>query len=224
MRTLVSTLAAVMTLSLQACVKPASGPPLCGETAACAEGTTCVVGRCRLAGSTLVGPSDGQRLVLAPDDLAVTSSRDPSGAAQELPAVVVLGRGSSTLFLHFAVPIQDPRDVTAAVLVLEPPRDAIPPVSPIPIHVAPILDSWRGEDVVNGRAPRVAVPERAGVYSGAFGSVVRLDVTAIVKRWAERHADDHGLAIVADESDAYGAPFSLGVTETRGPRLEVYLR
>ncbi|HRI65918.1 MAG TPA: hypothetical protein PK156_16840 [Polyangium sp.] len=224
MRTLVSLLAAVMTFGLSACVKPASGPPLCGEGTSCAEGTTCVVGRCRLAGSTLVGPSDGQRIVLAPDDLAVTSSRDPSGAAQELPAVVVLGRGSSTLYLHFAVPIHDPRDVTAAVLVLEPPRDAIPPAVPIAIHVAPILESWRGEDVTNGRAPRSALPERAGVFSGAFGGLVRIDVTSLVKRWAERRADDHGLVIVADESDAYGAAFSLGVTEGRGPHLEVYLR
>jgi hypothetical protein len=177
-----------------------------------------------LAGSTLVGPSDGRRLVLAPDDVAVSSSQDPSGSTDALPVVVVLGRGSSTLFLHFAVPIDDPRDVTAAVLVLEPPRDALPPVSPLPIHVAAILEPWKGEDVSNGRAPRVAVPERAGVFSGAFGGLVRIDVTPLVKRWAERHSDDHGIALVADETDAYGAPFSLGVTEGRGPRLEVYLR
>jgi hypothetical protein len=140
-----------------------------------------------------------------------------------LPAVVVLGRGSSTLFLHFAVPLNEPRDVSAAILILEPPRDG-PPGSPVPIHVAPILQSWIADDVSYGRVPRVGVPERAGVFGGSFAGAVRIDVTTMVKRWAERRSSDHGIAVVADETDAYGSPFSLGITEGRGPRLEVYLR
>lgn len=223
-RVLLSTIAVIATLAVAGCVKAPSGPPLCGEGVACTDGKTCVVGRCRLAGSTLVGPSDGRRVVLVPDEVAVTSSRDSAGGGHQLPAVVVLGRGSSTLFLHFAVPVNDPRDVTAAVLVLEPPRDALPPASPLPIHVAPILEPWVADAVTNGRVPSVGVPERAGVFDGAYGGVVRIDVTSIVKRWAERRSDHHGIAVVADETDAYGSAFSLGITEGRGPRLEVYLR
>lgn len=224
MRTLLSSLAALAALALTSCVRAPAGAPLCGDGAACVDGKTCVVGRCRLAGSTLVGPSDGRRLVLAPDGIAVTSSKDASGGGSQAPAVVVLGRGASTLYLHFAVPISDPRDVTAAVLVLEPPRDALPPASPTPIHIASILDPWTANDVSNGRIPSVGVPERAGVFAGSFGGIVRIDVTTIVKHWAEREDDEQGLAIMADETDAYGSTFSLGMTEGRGPRLEVYLR
>ena len=223
-RELLSSIAVVAAFVVTGCVNAPSGPPLCGERAACADGSVCIVGRCRLAGSTLVGPSDGRRLVLEPDEVAVTSSQDPSGGGSRLPAVVVLGRGSSTLLLHFAVPIDEPRNVSAAVLVLEPPRDALPPASPLPIHIAPILQSWVADDVSNGRVPRVGVPERAGVFGSSFAGTVRIDVTTIVKRWAERRSDDHGIAVVADETDAYGSPFSLGITEGRGPRLEVYLR
>lgn len=223
-RALLSSLVAVAAFVATGCVKAPASPPLCGDQGACADGTTCIVGRCRLAGSTLVGPSDGQRLVLAPDEVAVTSSVDPSGGGKQLPAVVVLGRGSSTLLLHFAVPVDEPRNVSAAVLVLEPPHDALPPASAVPIHVAPILDAWVSDDVSDGRVPRVGVPTRAGVFGTSFAGTVRIDVTAIVKRWAERRGDDHGIAVLADETDAYGSSFSLGVTEGRGPRLEVYLR
>lgn len=222
-RALLLSLAVVAALVPAGCVKAPAGPPLCGDHAACAEGTICIVGRCRLAGSTIVGPSDGRRLVLAPDQVAVTSSQDPAGGGSRLPAVVILGRGSSTLFLHFAVPLDEPRDVSAAVLVLELPRDS-PPGPSLPIHIAPILQPWIADDVSYGRVPRVGVPERAGVFGGSFAGSVRIDVTTLVKRWAERRSDDHGIAVLADEIDAYGAPFSLGITEGRGPRLEVYLR
>ncbi len=211
-------------IAFAGCIKAPAAPPLCGEGAACAEGTTCIVGRCRLAGSTLIGPSDGRRLVLEPDEMAVTSSKDPAGGAQQLPAVVVFGRGDSTLLLHFAVPIADARDVTAAVLVLEPPRDALPPATPVPMHIAAIQSPWTSEGVSYGRIPSVGVPERAGVFGGLSGGTVRIDVTPIVKQWAARDEDDHGIAVVADETDGYGSSFSLGVTEGRGPRLEVYLR
>jgi hypothetical protein len=159
-----------------------------------------------------------------PDEVAVTSSQDASGGGKQLPAVVVLGRGSSTLYLHFAVPIAEARDVSAAVLILERPHDALAPSTSLPIHIAPILSPWISDGVSYGRVPSVGVPERAGVFSGSYGGTVRIDVTAMVKRWAERRSDDHGIAVVADETDAYGSSFSLGVTEGRGPRLEVYLR
>lgn len=223
-RTLLSSIAVIAALAGAGCVNAPAGLPVCGDRKACADGTICVVGRCRLPSQSVVGPADGRRLVLFPDNVAVASSRDESGGGKQLPAVVVLGRGASTLLLHFAVPIKDAHDVSAAVLILEPPRDALPPASPVPIHVASILEPWRAEAVADGRVPRIAVPERAGVFDGSFGGVVRIDVTPIVKRWAERRADDHGIALVADETDAYGSRFSLGVTEGRGPRLEVYLR
>jgi hypothetical protein len=220
----VSILASVAALALTSCIRTPAAPPLCGEGAACAEGKTCVVGRCRLSGNTLLGPTDGHRLVLAPDGVAVTSSRDLAGGSTQVPAVVVLGRGASSLFLHFAVPISDAREVTAAVLILEPPRDALPPASPLPLQIAPILDPWTPDNVSNGRLPSLGVPEHAGVFAGSFGGIVRIDVTSFVKRWAERDEDDHGLVISADDTDAYGSSFSLGITEGRGPRLEVYLR
>jgi hypothetical protein len=53
---------------------------------------------------------------------------------------------------------------------------------------------------------------------------LRIDVTALVRDWAERRPDDHGIAILAPGEDPVGAAYSMGISEEAGPRLEVYLR
>ncbi len=222
-RTVVSSIAVIAALVGLGCVNKPAGLPLCSEQGACAQGSICVVGRCRLPASNVVGSTDGRRLVLFPEASAAVSSEGPGGGNQ-LPAVVALGRGSSSVFLRFAVPVDKPSDISAAFLILEPPRDALPSALPVPIHLAEILEPWRADTVSEGRIPRVGVPERAGLIGSSSGGQIRFEVTRLVKRWAERNGDDHGIAIISDDTDAYGAAISLGVTEGRGPRLEVYVR
>jgi hypothetical protein len=53
---------------------------------------------------------------------------------------------------------------------------------------------------------------------------VRVDVTPLVKTWTRRDAHDHGIALLAEGDDAYGAVVSTGVSHGRGPRLEVYVK
>ena len=52
----------------------------------------------------------------------------------------------------------------------------------------------------------------------------RVDVTPLVRDWVKRKADDHGIALLARGTDAYGTAFSTGVSRGTGPRLEVYVR
>jgi len=144
-----------------------------------------------------------------------------------LPDVIALGHassGSATLLLHFSVPLTDARDVTAAFLVLDPMEGAPPPAKPVPITIARILEPWRAEGVSWGRHPSLDVPEKAGFAGNALAATLRLDVTHLVREWAGQRADEHGIAILADGDDPFGASYSLGVTRGQGPRLEVYVR
>lgn len=222
-RAFLSSIAVIAACVSVGCVNKPAGSPLCADQGVCADGSVCVVGRCRLAASTIVPSPQARRLVLFPEAIAAATP-DERGGGQHLPATVWLGRGSSTVFLRFSVPVSDPADVTAAFVVVESSRDALAPAGPVPVDLAEILDLWQADAVSDGRIPRVGVPSRAGVISGSFGGPYRFDVTHLVKRWAKRDGDDHGLALIADDVDAYGAPVSLGVTEGRGPYLEVYLR
>jgi hypothetical protein len=49
-------------------------------------------------------------------------------------------------------------------------------------------------------------------------------VTRWVRDWGKRLADDHGLAVLADGDDAFGAVYSTGLTQGIPPRLEAYIR
>jgi hypothetical protein len=185
------------------------------------------VGRCRRPKDEPIAPSDARRLVLFPDETAVVAPSGPSGGGTELPEAIALGRASSgaaTLLLHFEVPIVDKGEVTAAFLVLDPVEGAPPPGRPVDVEVARILEPWRADAVSWGRLPRLDVPERAGRVGGRMAGPARFDVTHVVREWARRRPEDHGLAVLADPADPFGASYSLGVSGGQGPRLEVYVR
>jgi hypothetical protein len=215
-----------LAVALCGCAQSPPGPPLCSEPGTCAEGRTCVVGRCR-PGSSTPAPVESRRLVLLPDAAAVVSSAGPSGGGNALPETLSLGRnasGSVSLLLHFAVPIAERGEVAAAFLILDPLAGASQPGSAVPLQIARILDPWRPETVSWGRHPQLDLPEKAGAVGPSLLAPARIDVTHLVRAWAERRPDDHGIAILAYASDPFGATFSLGITEGKGPRLEVYVR
>jgi hypothetical protein len=56
----------------------------------------------------------------------------------------------------------------------------------------------------------------------AGGRLVRLDVRDLVQRWRARAKEDHGLAIVADDTSPTGTAFTL--VQGQGARLEIYLK
>lgn len=226
MRALLTSIAVSLAAALCGCAQSPPGPPLCNEPGTCAEGRTCVVGRCRPDGGA-PAPIESRRLVLMPDAAAVVSSSGPSGGGGELPEALAFGRSASgavSLLLHFSVPIVERGEVAAAFLVLDPLAGAPQPGSAVPLEVARILDPWRPETVSWGRHPQLDLPEKAGAVGPSLLAPARLDVTHLVRAWAERRPDDHGIAVLASATDPFGATFSLGISEGRGPRLEVYVR
>lgn len=226
MRALLTSIAVSLAAALCGCAQSPPGPPLCNEPGTCAEGRTCVVGRCRPDGGA-PAPIESRRLVLMPDAAAVVSSSGPSGGGGELPEALAFGRSASgavSLLLHFSVPIVERGEVAAAFLVLDPLAGAPQPGSAVPLEVARIIDPWRPETVSWGRHPQLDLPEKAGAVGPSLLAPARLDVTHLVRAWAERRPDDHGIAVLASATDPFGATFSLGISEGRGPRLEVYVR
>nr|WP_240806860.1 DNRLRE domain-containing protein [Polyangium spumosum] len=170
---------------------------------------------------------DARRLLLFPDAVAVVSSKGPSGGGEALPEVVSLGSraaGETSLLLRFEVPVAHAGEVASAFLVLETATSSEPPTEPVPLSIARILEPWRDDFVSWGRSPRLDVAEKAGTVFVTSPSPIRFDVTHVVKRWAQRTGEEHGLAVLADDADPRGVTISLGVVEKRGPRLEVYVR
>lgn len=193
--------------------------------AACAQGSLCVVGRCRREDAPPAA-ADTLRSTLVPTDLAVIAARGGGGGGDTLPETVALGRagsGAVVMLLRFAPSWREDAEVQSAFLVLHPIEGARPSSSPIAFEVARILEAWQPSLVSWGRQPRLDVPFAAGVVRARPSLPLRIDVSPLVRTWA--HASgEHGIALLAGGDDAYGAVVSMGVGQGRGPRLEVYVK
>jgi hypothetical protein len=218
-------LLALLALQLLAgCGAATPEPPVCSGTGVCGAGY-CVAGRCRPAEAT-PAPADARRVVLAPEDVAVLASGG-DGAAARAPEAIALGRaaeGSLVLLLRFAATWRDDAEITSAFLVLDPASGAPPAARDVRLEVARVLDPWRSDTATWGRQPRLSIPEAAAVVRRSPAVPLRIDVTAIVRDWARRRPDEHGIALLAPGDDPVGAAYSMGISEGAGPRLEVYLR
>lgn len=189
----------------------------------CEAGKACFTGRCR-ATDEAPAPTDTRRVVLAPSDLAVIAA---GSLAAALPETITLGRaegGTVALLLRFAAPWRDDADVLSAFVVLDPLGSAPPASQPATFEAARILEPWRGDVVSWGRQPRLDLPLLSAVIRAIPGTPVRVDVTGLVRDWAKRRADDHGLALLVHGEDPIGSAFTMGVTGGAGPRLEAYVR
>ena len=214
------------TAAIASCAAPLKEGPVCTGTGACEEGKSCLVGRCRPP-DNLPSPSDALRVILPPTDLAVVASGASGGGGPSLPETVALGRGDSgtvVLLFRFVPTWQDEAEVMSAFLVIHPLDDAPPTLAPIRFEMARIVEPWLPSTASWGRQPRLAVPLTAGTVQARPSLPVRIDVTPLVRDWAKRKADDHGIALLARGDDANGTPCSLGVARGTGPRLEVYVR
>jgi hypothetical protein len=209
-----------------ACAAPLRDGRACSGAGACEQGRTCVVGRCRPQ-DTPPSPADALRVVLAPADLAVVASGASGGGGDDLPDTVALGRASSgtvVMLFRFVPSWQDEAEILSAFLVIHPLDDAPPAAAPIAFEMARIVEPWRADTTSWGRQPRLTVPITAGAVQARPTLPVRVDVTPLVRDWAKRKRDDHGIALLARGDDAFGTPCSLGIARGAGPRLEVYVR
>jgi hypothetical protein len=206
------------------CTSATPDPPVCTGTGVCGAGGYCVVGRCRPADTT-PAPADARRVLLPPQEIAVLTSQGESRAAAK--EAVALGRaqaGCMVVLLRFAATWRDDAEVASAFLVMEPVEGAPPAGGEVTLEVARILTPWRSETATWGRQPQLSIPEAAAVVRRLRAAPLRIDVTGLVRDWARRRPDDHGIAILAPGEDPVGAAYSMGVSEGAGPRLEVYLR
>ena len=165
--------------------------------------------------------------MLSPVDFAVVASRGSGGGGADLPGAVALGRASSgtvELLFRFAATWRDDAEVSSAFVVLDPLEGAPPSMSAVDFEMARIVEPWQPSVVSWGRSPRLDVPVQAGQARARPSAPLRVDVTPLVRKWARRDSDDHGIALLATGDDAFGAVVSTGVAQGTGPRLEVYLK
>jgi hypothetical protein len=204
---------------------PAAGTPgtPCDPSQPCAAGGACVIGRCRPSDTAPVA-ADAARLVLRPSDMAVISSRADEDQHAETIAVGRASLGSLVVLLRYAPTWREEAEVSAAFVVLEPLAGAPPAQSAVRVEVTRILEPWSGETTSWGRQPRLGLPAPGATVRPAPPAPLRIDVTEIVRSWARRGDDAHGIALLASGGDPYGAVFTTGLTGGRAPELEVYVR
>lgn len=196
---------------------------VCAGAGGCGAGY-CVVGRCRPA-NALPAPVDARRVLLPPADLAVLEQH--GDAAPAVPDAVALGHASAgdvVLLLRFVPPFGEDAEIASAFVVLEPVPGAPPAERALTLEVARILEPWRSATATWGRQPRLSVPQPAAIAPRRPVMPLRIDVTSLVRDWAKRRRDDHGIAILAPGRDAVGAAYTMGVSQGVGPQLEVYVR
>jgi len=198
-------------------------PVPCVLPGECGRGFVCAIDHCTKAGTELT-PADTQRIVVNPTEMALVSSL---GKASGLPNEIPLGRapaGSFVLLLRFPVPWGNRVRIARAFLTLEPAPFAVPESRPVLVSVARVLDPWSASDVSWGRLPRLSPSEaRAWAITGP-PRPLRIDVTAIVQRWARGRTDDQGIALSAPADAPVGATYATGAAGASGPRLDVYVR
>jgi hypothetical protein len=211
---------AFIALALAAC-----GPRVvpCTSVEGCAKNQACSAGRCAAVGSE-IAPADARRVLVAPSEIAVVSSR---GGGSPMPAEIPLGgqtSGSIVVLLRFPTPWGNRVRVASAFLTLEPSPGAVPETEPVPVTVARVLEPWSASDVSWARLPRLSAPEARALATARPPKTLRIDVTAIVQRWARERTNDQGIALMSGPEATVGATYATGVSGARGPRLDVYLR
>lgn len=173
---------------------------------------------------TELAPPDSQRMLVAPTEMAVVSSRGYDAA---LPAEIPLGSasaGSLVLLLRFPTPWGNRVRIASAFLILEPFPGALPETVPVTVTIARVLEPWSASDVSWARLPRLSAPEGRALVSTAPPKTLRIDVTTIVQRWSQGKTKDQGIALFSAPDAPVGATYATGVSGARGPRLDVYLR
>jgi hypothetical protein len=128
------------------------------------------------------------------------------------------------VLLKFPTPWGNRVRIARAFLTLEPSPGALPESHPVPVSVSRILERWSASDVTWARLPKLSTAEARALASTGPPKTLRIDVTAIVERWARGRADDQGIALMAPPEAPVGAIYSSGVSGAAGPRLDVYLR
>lgn len=169
-------------------------------------------------------PIDAQRIVVAPQEMAVVARGNGDTA---LPGEIPLGgaaRASTVVLLRFPTPWGKRVRVARAFLTLEPAPGAIAETHPVLVSVARVLEPWSPSEASWGRLPRLSAFEGSAYTGIGPAKALRIDITTIVQRWALGRGSDQGLALTASSDAPLGPSYATGVAGGTGPRLDVYLR
>ena len=164
-----------------------------------------------------------ERRVLEPTGIAVLG---PGRSGTDLPALVTFGsaaQGQTLLLLRFAPGWPADSRVASAFLLLDPWPGTQPSMDDIPVEVWRVEAPWRAEAVTWLDRPRLGYPRRLGLARTAPASVLRVDVTPLVRDLTSPGRANHGLAVRSDARSQGGASFATGASGGSSPRLEVYL-
>jgi hypothetical protein len=190
---------------------------VCAAPGTCGVGKICAAGRCVQPAVDPV-PSDADRIVVAASDMAVVSSGESSAFPQE----IALARAPVVL-LRFPAPWGNRARIAAAFLTLDVGDASSADGRPLAFTVARVLEPWSPSGVSWGRLPRLSAPLATTEVTPPHRSL-RIDVTAVVARWALRESDEQGIALWASSTGATSPTYATGVLGAPGPRLDVYVR
>jgi hypothetical protein len=162
-----------------------------------------------------------------------TTRRRPRGT----PALATLASGDGALLLlRFAIDLSklppEPR-IVAAFVLLERSMAVDAQPEAITLRAARVAQSWDSRSVSWLRQPNI--DPSTGPWTRvqpSSGSLVRVDVGDIVRRWLKRGRDEFGLAVEAEGPSGAGMTFALvagppegaGALAAQGPRLELYVK
>jgi hypothetical protein len=156
---------------------------------------------CACAVAAKVGPIQAETLAITQDAYANTLDPDDNKAAR---AVLQVGRWSDNrAFLQFDLAALGQQAVLSATLVLPVVNTGSDTSGVVEVRV--IQDAW-SEDTVTFNTQPALSPPRASVTVdlAQIGDTIHIDITDIVRRWADESIPAHGLALTSPDLDAFG--------------------
>ncbi len=165
-------------------------------------------------------------MLLLPHAIAVVSARG-SAASDPLPNAVTFGsekEGAAALFLEFELGTQPIKSLDSAFLVLEPLPTSSLESERIEVDAWRVAERWDRDSVSWLAQPALAPPSARGVAQSSPLTVLRVDVSAIIRFWLRQPRQNRGLALKAPGGDGHGVSFATGASDGSAPRLELYVR
>jgi hypothetical protein len=194
-------------------------PQPCLGATGCPASTECLAARCVDEGSAPVDPST-ERVLLNPSGIAVAASSAPDA----IGASVTFGNASSApvaLYLRFEQTWRA-GPVDSAFLILEPSAGTVGGLD-LEVEVGRADRSWTGPGFSWSERPGISPPFSRAVARSSPRMPVRIDVTELLRFFADHPAQDFGLVLRARSAGGAGVTLSTGVGGGPPPRLDVYL-
>jgi hypothetical protein len=203
----------------------ARGPVPCTTPGTCSGGEECLANRCVAAGHDPV-PAAARRWVITADRVAVVNHAGTS-ATGRLPSAVRFGsaaEGAAVLYLRFAPVWASAARVDSAFLLLEPLPETPASTADVLVRALRVEESWDARTLSFLHQPKLGLPSSRAWARSRPPSMLRIDVTNIIRYQHEHTIAALGIAVKASGGGGHGAAFATGSALGSPPRLELYVR